>query len=138
MFTYKSTTKIAGIVVALVLASVSLQSHAQSADQLEKMQSFLSIMGSYFEIIHSTHAIASDSEKAAILQMQKIQEVYEQLGQKAKAADVLRTVLKDTSNRTIRNAAYMLLADNLKDTGRSDEALQLLRQGLKENMGDAK
>jgi len=82
----------------------------------------------------STHAIASDHEKAAIIQMQKIQEAYEQLGQKARAADVLRSVLKDSDNTTIRNAAYMLLADNLKDTGRADEALELLRQGLAENI----
>ncbi len=66
--------------------------------------------------------------------MQKIQEAYEQLGQKARAADVLRSVLKDSDNTTIRNAAYMLLADNLKDTGRADEALELLRQGLAENI----
>jgi lipopolysaccharide biosynthesis regulator YciM len=138
MFTSKPTSKIAVTIFALVLGTASLQSHAQSEDQLQTMQTFLKIMDSYYGIIDSTHAIASNNEKAAIIQMQKIQEVYEHLGQKAKAAEVLRSVLKDSRNTTIRNAAYMLLADNLKDTGRSDEALVLLRQGLTENIAAAK
>lgn len=126
------------IALVLVLGIAPLQSHAEPADQLKTMQSYLTIMDSYYEIIDSTHAIASDSEKTAILQMQKIQEAYEQLGQKAKAADILRNVLKDSNNMTIRNAAYLLLADNLKDTGRRDEAIKLLQQGLKENISAAK
>jgi tetratricopeptide (TPR) repeat protein len=125
------------IFLTLVLGSTSLQSHAQSPDQLQTMQTFLEIMDSYFGIVESTHAISSDHEKSAIMQMQKIQEVYENLGQKAKAADVLRSVLEDSRNTTIRNAAYMLLADNLKDTGRTDEAIKLLRQGLAENIAGA-
>lgn len=102
--------------------------------ELQTMQSFLSIMDSYFDLIQSTHDIAADREKSAIIQMQKIQEVYEELGKKAQAAEVLRSVLQDSKNSTIRNAAYMLLADNLKDTGRADEALTLLKQALSENI----
>jgi len=138
MFTFKSTTGIALALLILVLGAAPLQSHAQSPEQLQTMQTFLTIMDSYFKIIESTHAVASDHEKSAIMQMQKIQEVYEQRGQKAKAVDVLRTVLQDSQSSTIRNAAYMLLADNLKDSGRTDEALELLRQGLAENIAAAK
>ncbi|MGI9287066.1 MAG: hypothetical protein ACR2P1_16905 [Pseudomonadales bacterium] len=128
---------IAAIAASLLLI-FALQSQAQSPEQLKTMQTFLSIMDSYYQIIELTHAVASDNEKAAIVQMQKIQEVYEELGKKAQAADILRGVLKDSRNPTIRNAAYMLLADNLKDTGRADEALKLLQQGLAENIAAAK
>ncbi|MGI9294975.1 MAG: tetratricopeptide repeat protein [Pseudomonadales bacterium] len=134
MLTLRNT--IAAVAAALLLTS-ALQSHAQSPEELKTMQTFLSIMDSYFQIIESTHAVASDNEKAAIVQMQKIQEVYEELGKKAQAADILRGVLQDSRNSTIRNAAYMLLADNLKDTGRADEALKLLQQGLAENIAAA-
>lgn len=134
MLTLRNVT---AAVAASLLLIFALQSQAQSPDQLKTMQTFLSIMDSYYQIIESTHAVASDNEKAAIVQMQKIQEVYEELGKKAQAADILRGVLKDSRNSTIRNAAYMLLADNLKDTGRADEALKLLQQGLAENIAAA-
>lgn len=108
--------------------------HAQESEDLQLMQTFLAIMTDYFEIIEATHDVSSDPEKAAIMQMQKIQEVYEQRGEKARSVDVLKKVLEDSDNRAIRNAAYILLGDTLKDTGRADEALQLLRQGLSENI----
>jgi predicted negative regulator of RcsB-dependent stress response len=70
--------------------------------------------------------------------MQKIQEVYEERGEKARSTDVLKEVLEKSNNSTIRNAAYMMLGDTLKDTGRADEALALLRRGLDENIKAAK
>ena len=107
---------------------------AQSIDDLTLMQTFLEIMNDYFDIIESTHDIASNPEMAAIMQMQKIQEVYEQRGNKAESVDVLLQVLEDSDNQTIRNAAYMLLGDTLKETGRADDALEYLQQGLAENI----
>ena len=121
-------------ITAAILLAAAPGAHAQDQGNLELMQTFLSIMADYFEIIESTHDISSDPEKAAIMQMQKIQEVYEQRGEKARSADVLMQVLEDSSNTSIRNAAYMLLGDTLKETGRADEALQLLQQGLNENI----
>jgi len=126
-------TVFVSITATLLLAAAPL-SHAQSQDDLALMQTFLNIMTDYLDIIESTHGIVSDPERAAIMQMQKIQEVYEQRGEKARSTDVLKQVLEDSNNPTIRNAAYMLLGDTLKETGRADEALQLLRQGLDENI----
>lgn len=121
-------------VTATLLLVAAPMSRAQSPEDLQLMQTFLNIMTDYFEIIESTYEISSDPEKAAILQMQKIQEVYEERGEKARSADVLRDVLERSDNATIRNAAYLLLGDTLKETGRADEALELLRQGLNENI----
>lgn len=131
MRTFRKIT-ISITVAMLFVAAPGAQ--AQEREDLELMQTFLSIMTDYFQIIESTHGIASDPEKAAIMQMQKIQEVYEQRGEKARSTDILKQVLEDSDNATIRNAAYMLLGDTLKETGRADEALQLLRQGLEENI----
>ena len=121
-------------VTAALLLAAAPGARAQSPEDLQLMQTFLNIMTDYFEIIESTYEISSDPEKAAILQMQKIQEVYEERGEKARSADVLKDVLEQSNNATIRNAAYMLLGDTLKETGRADEALELLRQGLNENI----
>lgn len=121
-------------ITAMTLLAAAPQARAQSQDDLALMQTFLEIMTDYFQIIESTYEIASDAEKSAIMQMTKIQEVYEERGEKARATVVFKDVLKQSDNRTIRNAAYMLLGDTLKETGRADEALELLRQGLDENI----
>ena len=131
MNTFKSITV---AMTATVLLAFSPASRAQTTDELQLMQAFLEIMTDYFSIIESTYVINSDPEKAAILQMMKIQEVYEERGEKARSVDVLRAVLADSNNPTIRNAAYMMLGDTLKETGRADEALELLQQGLDENI----
>ena len=121
-------------ITAIAILAVAPSSRAQTADELQLMQTFLAIMTDYFDIIESTYEVSSSPEKSAILQMQKIQEVYEERGEKARAADIFREVLKESRNPTIRNAAYFMLGDTLKDTGRSDDALELLRQGLSENI----
>lgn len=126
-------TMVIGVTAAMFLVTAP-PARAQSADDLALMQTFLQIMTDYFEIIESTHDIAMDAEKSAILQMTKIQEVYEERGEKARSADVLKDVLAKSDNQAIRNAAYMLLGDTLKETGRADEALELLRKGLDENI----
>ncbi|MGB5346974.1 MAG: hypothetical protein WBN23_12480 [Woeseia sp.] len=122
-----------GIIAAVLLAAAP-GARAQSQDDLQLMQTFLSLMSNYFEIIESTYAVSSSPEKAAILQMMKIQEVYEQRGEKARSTEVLKKVLADSKNPAIRNAAYMLLGDTLKDTGNPKEALEYLQRGLDENI----
>ena len=122
------------VLTAAFLVFAAPVSRAQSQDDLQLMQTFLQIMTDYFAIIESTYDIAADPEKAAIMQMMKIQEVYEERGEKARSTDVLNGVLEDSRNPTIRNAAYMLLGDTLKETGRADEAIEMLRQGLAENI----
>ncbi|MDJ0939092.1 MAG: hypothetical protein QNJ00_04970 [Woeseiaceae bacterium] len=131
MHTVRNT--ITGLTAALLLA-VAPVSQAQELDDLELMQTFLNIMTDYFAIIESTHDVASNPEKAAIMQMQKIQEVYEQRGEKARSTEVLKQVLENSDNQAIRNAAYIMLGDTLKETGRANEALEYLQKGLEENI----
>ncbi len=121
-------------ITATLLLVAAPGAHAQTQDDLRLMQTFLSIMTDYFEIIESTYAVASSPEKAAIMQMQKIKEVYEDRGEKVRSVEVLREVLDKSSSPAIRNAAFMLLGDTLKDAGRTDEALEYLRRGLAENI----
>ena len=122
-----------GAIACTVVAYAPL-SQAQDLDDLATMQTFLEIMDSYFGIIESTWEVSTSAEKAAIMQMQKIREIHEDRGEKAKAVGMLREVLETSRNQTIRNAAFMLLGDTLKETGRSDEALEVLQQGLRENI----
>ncbi len=128
--------------LALTLAAAAMlalaPTHAQAqADELAMMQRFVDLMQGYFGIIEATYDVSSEPEKAAILKMQKIKEVLEERGQKANAAEVFRDVLKESRNPTIRSAAYVLLAETLKETGRSEEATRVLIEGLKESVAAA-
>ncbi len=131
MHTFKTLT--IGI-TATVLLALAPASRAQTPDELQMMQTFLAIMTDYFSIIESTYEVSSNAEKAAIMQMQKIQEVYEDRGQKVDAVEILQDVLSKTRNRTIRNAAYLMIGDTLKEAGRTDEAIKMLREALSENI----
>lgn len=134
MYTVRNFTLGATATLMLMFTPAS---HAQSADDLRTMQTFLDIMTSYFQIIESSHAISSDREKSAIMHMQKIQEVYEERGEKARAADILREVLEESRNPTIRSAANLMLGDILKESGRADQAIEAFRRGLEEDIAAA-
>ena len=107
-----------------------------AADELERMQRFLGIMTDYLEVIETTHEISADAEKAAILQMQKLREIYENRGEKARAVEMLKEILNEARNPAIRNAAYIMIGDTLKEIGRSDEALDYLRRGIARNRAE--
>ena len=107
---------------------------ADSSDEMEYYQSILEIMESYYRIIESTHSISSDSEKAAILQIHRIQKYYKEMDDYKNAIDFLQEMLEKTKNPAIRNAVYLMLGDNLEETGRPQEAINLLKQGLVENL----
>jgi len=125
-----------GTAAALILA-IAPGAGAQQLSDIQLMQSFLDLMTQYYALIESTHDITSDAEKSAIMQMQKIQEVYEERGDKAKSVDVLLKVLEDSRNPAIRNAAFLMLGETLKESGRATEAIELLQRGLDENISAA-
>lgn len=126
------TTTIGALILTTCLSVTPVQ--AQTADELDRLTSFLTLINDYFAVIESTHSINENPEKAAILQMQKIQEVFEERGEKARSIEVLKSVLEQSRNQTIRNSAYFLLGDTLKETGRHDEAIQMLEAALAENI----
>ena len=129
----RPNTTLAALIVAATLFAAP-GARAQAPNDIATMQSFINIMQGYFEIIEATHDIADSAEKAAILQMQKIKEIYEERGEKARAVEVYQGVLEDSRNPAIRNAAFMLLGETLKEIGRTDDAIRYLREGLQENI----
>ena len=126
--------------VALVIAVPSPGADARAAEprrdaaQVAEMRNMLNLMQQFFGIIESVHGIASDPKKAAILQMFEIEEIYKQRGERARAVDVFRTVLKETTDPTVRNATTMMLSDALKETGQADEAVAVLKDALMSNL----
>lgn len=103
-------------------------------EMLGKMRQFIEVMQGYYALIDANHSIASNPEKAAILQMQKIQEIYKERGDSAEAVQVLRDVMETTKSDAVRNAAAVLLADTLKESGRATEAIEVLSATLERNI----
>ncbi|MEM8546728.1 MAG: hypothetical protein AAGF46_01070, partial [Pseudomonadota bacterium] len=84
---------------ALILGA-TLSSPVEANDDLQQMSQFLDLMSGYYDIIESTHAISSNPEKAAILQMQKLKEVLDERGETARAVQMFQQVLSESSNPT--------------------------------------
>ena len=102
--------------------------------ELEQMRQFMGVMEGYYAIIDSVHQVASDPEKSAILQLQKIEEIYKERGDRAEAIAVMREVVERTDSPTVRNAAAVMLADALNETGRASDAVAVLREALEANL----
>ena len=124
---------IASLIVAVVIA-VPISANAVGPENLERGTQFMALIKSFLEVIETTHSVYGDPEKSAIFHLHKIQEIYKKKGEPKKAAEVFNNVLKTSKNKTVRNSAYIMLADVLKDSGNHDEAISVLKQGLQENL----
>ena len=124
------------LVTAVVLCGAlgAAPTYAEEAPNLDLMRQFIGVMQGYFEVIDTTHAVASDPEKSAILQLQKIEEIYKKRGDRAEAIVVLTDVVETTGNDTVRNAASVMLADALNETGRATQAVEVLKRALERNI----
>lgn len=124
------------IAVFAPLAFAPNAAHAQDP-AIGEMMAFVQLMQSFFGIIDSMHDVSDDPEKSAIFHLHKIQEVYEEQGDKSRVIPVMRDVLERSSSPTIRSATYLMLGDVLKEAGQRDEAIKVLKLGLDEAVMNA-
>ena len=110
------------------------QANDPTVEQLAQMQQFIALMQGYYGVINAMHEIATDPDKSAILQLQKIEEIYKQRGDRAEAIKVLREVTASTKSDVVRNAASLMLADALNETGQASDAVAVLRAALDKNL----
>ncbi len=121
--------------VALVVVTLAAGPvHAAEMDDLGKMERFISVMQGYYGLIEAVHNVASDPDKAAILQLQKIGEIYKNRGDRAESIAVLTDVVERSKSPTVRNAAAIMLADALNETGRATQAVEVLKKALDSNL----
>ncbi|WP_455220504.1 hypothetical protein [Kaarinaea lacus] len=135
-----SLSKMMSIVVLLFATVSSPVIYAGPFDgddasaRVGQMQERLAIMEQYLTVVQSVHAIADDPEKAVLFQLQQLEDTYRKQRNVQKIISLYQDVLKNTPNLTIRNAASMKLAQILKRVGRNDEAEELTRNSLNENL----
>ena len=114
----------------------SLPSYAD--DSIDQMTSMVNLMDNFYDLMDSIYEMNSDSEKAALLQMHEIAEIYKERGQPEKAVDVYKDVLQKSKNPTVRNIAYHRMADVLKESGQLDQAVNVLNEALNETLRQTK
>ncbi len=103
-------------------------------ESLGDMERFIGVMQGYYGLIEAVHNVASDPDKAAILQLQKIGEIYKNRGDRAESIAVLTDVVERSKSPTVRNAAAIMLADALNETGRATQAVEVLKKALDGNL----
>lgn len=126
---------ISGLVLVLsALAAPLANAQQPQVEQLEMMKQFIGVMQGYYALIEQVHDIASDPEKSAILELQKIEDIYKNRGDRAEAIVVLRDVVETSPSPAVRNAAAFMLAEALNETGRASEAVKILQDTLTKNL----
>ncbi len=116
--------------VFLLGSSVSLKAE----EDFESMAKMVNLMDSFFGLMDSVYDMNADNEKAALLQMHEIEEIYKNQGKHKEAVSVYQQVLKKSSNSTVRNIAYHRMADVLKESGDLDGAIKVLNDALAETL----
>ncbi len=133
-----STARTAAGLFVLAVAALAAPGQAAAQDaEIRQMTAFVELMQGFFGIIDSMHAVSDDPEKSAIFHLHKLQEVYEEQGNKARVIPVMQDVLERSSSPTIRAATYLMLGDVLKEDGQRDRAAEILRRGLNEALDNA-
>lgn len=113
-------------------------SYAQNTEvklkNLELYQGYINLVESFYTTLMTSYSIASDSELSVVLQLQKMGDIYKESGHPEKIIPILKAVLKETKNQTIRNSAYHLLAEKQKEIGEYENAIETLKISLSENL----
>jgi len=130
----RRSTTLVTLIATAGFVLLQLPAHAQSAREIQTFQSFLEIVDSYLAIIESSHAVYSDDGKTAVAQLTKIKEIFDESDDVDGAVKFFEDILARTEHRTVRNTAYTLLIDVLKDAGRFDEAETAARNALKDTI----
>jgi tetratricopeptide (TPR) repeat protein len=124
---------------AVLLAALAIPAAAaERPTDLTTMSQFVEVMKGYFDVIERIHGVAADADKAAIQQLQKIDEIYKNRGERAESIKVLQKVVDGSGSATVRNAAVIMLADALNETGRGEQALAALERAMERNLAGSR
>ena len=123
------------IVFALTLfCLVGTSTAARAQEDFEAMANMVNLMDSFFGLMDSVYDMNSNNERAALLQMHAIEEIYKEQGQHKQAVAIYEKILKTSKNSTIRNIAYHRMADVMKESGDKAGAIRVLNEALDETL----
>ena len=120
--------------VVVFATFLSTSTVAKAEEDFAAMTSMVNLMDSFFGLMNSVYDMNADNEKAVLLQMHAIEEIYKDQGRHQDAVAVYENVLKKSNNSTVRNIAYHRMADVLKESGDLDAAVEILSDALEETL----
>jgi len=122
------------LITLFFVAFLSTSTVARAEDDFEAMARMVNLMDSFFGLMDSVYEMNADNEKAVLLQMHAIEEIYKKQGRHKDAVTMYRRVLDNSKNSTVRNMAYHRMADVLKESGDLETAIEVLNAALAETL----
>jgi len=123
--------------VCITLVSLSLLSTNSYAEDLGEIENFVDLMNKFFILMDSMYVAASNPEHAALIQMNSLEDIYKESDDLAAMVPVYRDAIEKSKNPVVRRIAHMRLADTLKETGKTKEAIEVLRRSIDETITNA-
>lgn len=123
-----------GAILAAAMLFGSGPAVADQRDEIELMTKFLDVMHRYYGLVRELHEISSTPASSMVLELQKLDELYKDLGDRDKSIAVLREVFEKTDDPIVRNATAILLSEALKETGRARQAAEVLEKTIREKL----
>ncbi len=134
METRRRRTLPAAMLTAAILLGGGGPAIADQSDEIELMSKFLDIMHRYYGLVRELHEISSTPAGSMVLELQKLDELYKDLGDRDRSIAVLREVFEKTDDPIVRNATAILLSEALKDSGRARQAAEVLEKTIREKL----
>ncbi len=128
----KSMEKLVTAVIFTFLLGTSSVARAQ--EDFEAMASMVNLMDGFLGLMDSVYDMNADNEKAILLQMHALEEIYKEQGKHDEAVRMYRRVLDNSKNATVRNMAYHRMADVLKEAGDMQTAVEVLNAAMAETL----
>ncbi len=135
----QSATRINKLTVMLcALLSMGMihdsQADTSGQDQANQAIRQIEIINSYLNVVTTVHSVAADPERAAILQLQQLEEMNKRSPDKSVYVSLLNEVIAATRNAAVRNVAYMKLVDVYKNAGDYNAARSKVKEALFDNI----
>ena len=122
------------IITLLLITTLCLPGVTSAKEDFNAMAEMVNLMDSFFGLMDSIYSMNADNEKAVLLQMHALEEIYKQQGKHKDAVSMYRRVLDSSDNPTVRNIANHRMADVLKEAGDLDAAIEVLNGALIETL----
>ena len=122
------------LIALFFVAILSTSPVARAEENFEAMARMVNLMDSFFGLMDSVYEMNADNEKAVLLQMHAIEEIYKKQGKHKEAVTMYRRVLDNSKNPTVRNMAYHRMADVLKESGDLETSIEVLNAALTETL----
>lgn len=139
--TTRSLTRVLPLVLTLAGAGLASTATALEAADASKASGGLEInsriatLTAFIEAVDSVYAIASDPDKAAILELHQLEDVYR--GNEEAFVALLQEVARQAPTAAVRNVAYVKLSELYKKQGDRLAAAEVLKTALRKNMEEA-